>query len=321
MSSCLTSAELERYKGETIDSPDAANVRDHLASCDACRERFERIQGDDTLAADVRRVLGQDDTERGTDSTVGLGAPIEKPVRYPRIDGYRITGVLGQGGMGIVYRAVQTRLNRAVALKVLPAMVGSASPGAVTRFRREATAAARLHHTNIIPIYDFGESTDAHFCAMELVSGQPLNVVIRQFSELNASTASPARLTEMLHNIAPAFQTTAGEPSDSNSSGSDIGSGASNTSLGRGRVYFRQVARWMADAAEGMHYAHGEGIIHRDIKPGNLILSTDGRLMIADFGLAKDVNDESVTMTGSLLGTLRYMSPEQAMARRMRVDL
>jgi tetratricopeptide (TPR) repeat protein len=80
------------------------------------------------------------------------------------------------------------------------------------------------------------------------------------------------------------------------------------------------VARWIADAAHALHYAHREGIIHRDIKPGNLILSADGRIMITDFGLAKSSEDESVTMTGSLLGTVRYLSPEQAMAKRIPVD-
>jgi tetratricopeptide (TPR) repeat protein len=89
---------------------------------------------------------------------------------------------------------------------------------------------------------------------------------------------------------------------------------------GRGRAYYQQVARWMSDAAEALFYAHSEGIIHRDIKPGNLILCMDGRIMVTDFGLAKSDNEQSVTVTGALLGTVRYLSPEQAMARRIPVD-
>jgi serine/threonine protein kinase/Flp pilus assembly protein TadD len=238
---------------------------------------------------------------------------------FPRIEGYRVVDVLGQGGMGIVYRAVQTKLNRTVALKVLPAMVGSASPSAAARFRHEATAAARLHHTNIVPIYDFGESPDAYYYAMELISGQPLNVVIQRFAEQNASTLSPARFVEVLHATVPqAKQTHASEESGIRTHGPD--SSTMSSSMGRGRLYYQQVSRWVADAAEALHYAHGQRIIHRDIKPANLILSIDGRIMVTDFGLAKSEDEESVTMTGSLLGTVRYLSPEQAMAKRIAVD-
>jgi tetratricopeptide (TPR) repeat protein len=88
----------------------------------------------------------------------------------------------------------------------------------------------------------------------------------------------------------------------------------------RSRAYYHQVAGWIADTADALHYAHSQGIIHRDIKPANLILSHDGRIMVADFGLAKTVEDESVTQTGALLGSLRYVSPEQAMARRVKLD-
>ncbi len=319
MDSCLPQSDLERFACGSLENSAAAELQTHLDHCSACRERLERFQEEQALVADVRRVLASGDEGACDDATAGLPEPTNAK-HLPRIDGYRIIDVLGQGGMGIVYRAIQTRLNRSVALKVLPAMVGSANPGAVARFRREATAAARLHHTNIIPIYDFGESTDAHYCTMELVSGQPLNVVIKRFAESNASAASPARLADLLQSIAPGFQPSESGGSDHERSGSDVGSGSAGSSIGRGRLYFRQVARWMADAADALHYAHGEGIIHRDVKPSNLILSTDGRIMIADFGLAKDVNEQSVTLTGSLLGTLRYMSPEQAMAKRMRVD-
>ncbi|MGD2108097.1 MAG: protein kinase [Phycisphaerae bacterium] len=249
-----------------------------------------------------------------SDSSNGAG-PGRVAQRFPSIDGYQITGVLGQGGMGIVYRAVQIKLNRTVALKVLPAIVSTANPTMVSRFRREAEAAARLHHTNIIPIYDYGESSDGYYYAMELVVGKPLDELIHHFSDRDVSTASPVCLAETLMSLSlsPRPQPV---PQSSTSSAS-----LSKTSpSGRGRAYFRHVTRWMADAADALHYAHGQGIIHRDIKPANLVLSEDGRIMVADFGLAKKSDEHSMTMTGSIVGTLRYVSPEQAMARRVPVD-
>lgn len=299
---------------------DSAAFRLHLENCITCSHAYEQRSGADaTLERPAKAKL---------DLTLSRGgkpvAPVSTgPRRIPQIDGYEILGVLGQGGMGIVYRAVQSKLNRTVALKVLPAMIGSANPSAVARFRREATAAARLHHTNIVPIYDFGESPDAYYYAMELIQGQPLNTLIGQFAELNASSASPARLAGLLHTVTEGL---AAKPSDliDQSTPGDVpqgSAGAVNASTaGRDRPYYSQVASWMADAADALHYAHSQGTIHRDIKPANLILSVDGRIMIADFGLAKSADGESVTFTGSLLGTLRYISPEQAMARRVHVD-
>jgi tetratricopeptide (TPR) repeat protein len=153
---------------------------------------------------------------------------------------------------------------------------------------------------------------------MEMITGQPLNVLIDHFAKEDVSNASPARLADVLSSVdIPASFSVAG--SDASSAGRAENVAATSFS-GRGRVYHRQVALWMADAADALHYAHGEGIIHRDIKPANLILSVDGRIMLADFGLAKTAEDGSVTMTGAFLGTLRYVSPEQAMAKRVRVD-
>jgi serine/threonine protein kinase len=251
----------------------------------------------------------------------GSTSPTQRVAKHlPKIEGYRIVGVLGQGGMGIVYRAVQSRLNRVVALKVLPAIVSTANPLAATRFRREATAAARLHHTNIVPIYDYGESQDAYYYAMELITGTPLNNLIRRFAEKNIASASPAQLMDVLRASVAESPPEGTDLRRSGESSDDSFSAIATSSAGRGRPYYHQVARWMADAADALHYAHDQGITHRDIKPGNLILSVDGRIMIADFGLARDTEGDSVTMTGALLGTLRYISPEQAMAKRVRVD-
>lgn len=295
---------------------------------------------DETLPSDpqppVGVAAGGDVTQSIASDVASSGSgPVHAKRRYPTIEGYQITGVLGHGGMGIVYRAVQTKLNRTVALKVLPAMVGAASKAAVSRFRREATSAARLHHTNIIPVYDFGEATDGYFYAMELIDGQPLDLFVRRLGEQHASTASPVRLGKILETLAPeaiGLKSTVSKsdkslgfvpPSASGirpalSDGSSDGS--STVYVPRKTKYFRHVAGWMADVADALNYAHEQNVIHRDIKPANLILSLDGRIMLADFGLAKGEGAESVTMTGTLVGTLRYMSPEQAMAKRVHLD-
>jgi len=329
MSSCLTNLDFVAYDAGMLDAPRLASVREHLTACESCRSSYERFrnQAAQTIEAPSshpHKFVGSETPpqfEGSAGPPAGLRIDDDDPARhYPKIEGYRILGLLGQGGMGIVYRAVQAKLNRTVALKVLPAIMGAGNPNAVARFRREAMAAARLHHTHIIPIHDFGESRDAYYYAMDLIVGQPLNVLIRRLTAQNAASASPTRLAEMLvegsREISPIDREELASRSSADDSSTNVGSG----STGRGRAYYQQVARWMADAADALHYAHGQGIIHRDIKPANLILSHDGRIMIADFGLAKTVDEASVTMTGALLGSLRYVSPEQAMAGRVRVD-
>jgi serine/threonine protein kinase/Flp pilus assembly protein TadD len=329
---CLTPADFDSWERGVADEPSRERFRAHLDSCSDCSREWERhCRQQDTGARPRQHALDLTSSMPPPPAEAGPTPDAAPDLHVPSIEGYRILGVLGQGGMGIVYRAHQAKLNRIVALKVLPAMIGRANPQAVTRFRREATSAARLHHTNIIPIYDFGESPHAYFYAMELITGLPLNDVIARLSTRDVINASLPQFSEVLKTL-----WTAGEAAVLDAAGSGVavgarsgeGSGLSGPSAftgaastaGRGRVYFRQVARWMADAADALHYAHEQGVTHRDIKPGNLILSVDGRIMIADFGLALVAGEESVTMTGSLLGTLRYMSPEQAMAKRMRID-
>ncbi len=355
MGKCLTIADFEGYAANALDDASRTHMKKHLDACGSCHSSYVQFQRS-RHAADETQAIGSDATVSvsgatgpSLDATTALGAAVNSGIdatasmaemgttipapagkvskQFPKIEGYMITSVLGQGGMGTVYRAVQAKLNRTVALKVLHAVAATANPESVVRFRREATSAARLHHTNIIPIYDFGESPDGYFYAMELIGGQPLNVLVRRFAEQHASSASPARLAELLQ--ANTMDVLSGD--EESSSGADDQTASSQprdastfstvtASTGHGHVYFREVARWMADAADALHYAHEQDIIHRDIKPANLILSVDGRVMIADFGLAKTSVDQSMTMTGTLVGTLRYMSPEQAMAKRVRLD-
>ncbi|MFQ5495048.1 MAG: serine/threonine-protein kinase, partial [Phycisphaerae bacterium] len=321
MANCLTQRDFERYDSGELALAESDAMRGHLSACGACRtahkQHRERIARE-SYAPRTPTDVTQSITPEKRHTAASASRRGDKTV--PNIDGYKIMGVLGQGGMGIVYRAIQVKLNRTVALKVLPAMVGSASTSAVTRFRREATSAARLHHTHIIPVYDFGESPDGYYYAMELITGHPLDTLIRRFDEQDATSAALGRLGKILRSTVPEAVTTHSTDGTAVSSSADLSVTTTASAPGRHTAYYKYVARWMADAADALHYAHGQGIMHRDIKPANLILSTHGRIMVADFGLAKSSDSETVTQTGSLLGTLRYMSPEQAMARRVRVD-
>ncbi|MFQ5492186.1 MAG: protein kinase, partial [Phycisphaerae bacterium] len=145
-----------------------------------------------------------------------------------------------------------------------------------------------------------------------------LSALIKRFAAANAPEVSATSLAALV--TAPEGQSTLAVEPESESSQSASSDGSTSTA-GKGRLYYRQAAKWMAEVADALHYAHCAGVIHRDVKPSNLIFSTDGRgVMVADFGLAKVVGDESVTLTGSLIGTYQYMSPEQVGAKRVRVD-
>ena len=174
------------------------------------------------------------------------------------ISHYRITEKLGEGGMGVVYKAEDTKLERTVALKFLAAHLLN-DDEAKARFLREAKAAAGLHHPNICPVYEIGEAEGKTFLSMAFIEGEPLETRIEQ---------GPLPLKEAL----------------------DIG---------------RQIA-------DGLEAAHEKGVVHRDIKPANVMVDAKGRATIMDFGLARLTEASRLTKTDQTMGTVAYMSPEQA---------
>jgi serine/threonine protein kinase/tetratricopeptide (TPR) repeat protein len=234
-----------------------------------------------------------------------------------RLGDFEILLELGRGGMGIVYEARQVSLNRKVALKVLSGGLGL-TPKAVQRFRREAEAAAKLHHTNIVPVYATGDQDGTHFYAMELIDGRSLDQVIRHMRQ----EATPANSTPTASSSggasAPDLAQTG--PYVQGASASPSTAGLSSSSLGSGSGYFDTVARMIAEVADGLEYAHQEGVVHRDMKPSNLLLSPAGRLSVNDFGLARMLEQPGMTMTGEFVGTPAYMSPEQITAGRTPLD-
>jgi serine/threonine-protein kinase len=174
---------------------------------------------------------------------------------------YQLEGRLGVGGMSTVYLALDSRLERHVAIKLLAEHLADDATF-VSRFRREALAAARLVHPNIVQVFDFGldESQHQHYIVMEHVSGSSCAELLRD----------------------------------------------------RGHLDIEQAVDVITQACRGLDYAHRNGVVHRDVKPGNLLVSDNDVVKLADFGIARATDQSSITQVGSVLGTAAYLSPEQA---------
>jgi serine/threonine protein kinase len=214
-----------------------------------------------------------------------------------RFGDFRIIGELGRGGMGIVFEAVQESLGRPVALKVLST---HAQLDAVRRerFIREAQAAARLHHTNIVAVFGVGEQDGLPYYVMQLIRGQGLHTVIRRWRKQRKKNSA----TEHTTHIAP-------KTSNIRKAAAADTPPISNLPIPK-QGDWSFVAEVGIQAAEALHYAHKQGVLHRDVKPANLILDPDGRVWVTDFGLAKLVEQEGLTASGDILGTLQYLPPE-----------
>jgi serine/threonine protein kinase/Tfp pilus assembly protein PilF len=248
----------------------------------------------------------------GDEEIPSKAKPKDVSVRQERLGDFELIREIGHGGMGVVHAARQISLNRSVAVKVLPPALGM-SPQTVRRFEQEAHAAARLHHTNIVPIYSTGEQGGQHFYAMELVEGQSLDQVIDEIKE----TGSNELMQELVQSLPE--EGTRSQGGATTSVPESASTSLTETSAAD-RKWLDATARLLSEVADALHYAHGRGVIHRDIKPANLMLSRDGRLMITDFGLARLIQEPGLTVSGSFMGTPAYMSPEQIAAGRMKLD-
>jgi WD40 repeat protein/serine/threonine protein kinase len=253
---------------------------------------------------------------------------------------FRIVREIGRGGMGIVYEAQQLSLGRRVALKILP-FAAALDSKQLQRFKNEAQAAAQLHHTNIVPVYGVGCKRGVHYYAMQYIEGRTMAALIRELRQLagleavgSSAAATSSLVNELLSgHWAPAKRSAVKQACSAEDAkgpchpttptpidATPVPAPASTQPSSTSPAFFRTVAHLGVQAAEALAHAHSKGIIHRDIKPANLLLDAGGNLWITDFGLARMVNEAGLTMTGDLLGTLRYMSPEQALAKRMPVD-
>jgi WD40 repeat protein/serine/threonine protein kinase len=264
-------------------------------------------------------------------SSAGAASPLGQ------IGDYRIIREIGRGGMGVVYEAEQISLSRHVALKVLP-FAAALDPRQLQRFKNEAQAAAHLHHQNIVPVFGVGCERGVYFYAMQYIASQTLAGVIDELRQQRKRDRSEAGLPlsqfaeGLISGTLAAVQRSAAGPATGiyvPAQPKKLGTAAGETSAQaalstehstNNGVYFRTVAHLGQQAAEALEHAHQLGVIHRDIKPANLLLDTRGHLWVTDFGLARFQDNAGLTMTGDLLGTLRYMSPEQALGKRVVID-
>ncbi|HLJ79485.1 MAG TPA: protein kinase [Acidobacteriaceae bacterium] len=191
------------------------------------------------------------------------GPPLEAGTVFA--NRYEIVALLGEGGMGAVYKARDLELDREVALKVIRPEL-SRNPEILQRFKQELILARQVTDRNIIRIFDLGEADGTKFITMEYIDGQSLHQILRQ----------------------------------------------------RGKLDVAEAVEIMEQVAAGLSAAHREGIIHRDLKPGNIMRDSHGRVVVMDFGLARAVEGDGLTRTGAMLGTMEYMSPEQAQGKELK---
>ena len=301
------SSAVDGLLGEILDEFLQRQGRGETPDTEEYAQRYPEI------ASVLRQMLPTFQGIGGPGGTASTPAEALAPPGYVPgyLGDYRILREVGRGGMGVVYEAEQVSLGRKVALKVLP-FAAAMDAKQLQRFKNEAQAAAQLHHQHIVPVYGVGCERGTHYYAMQYIEGPTVAALIHELvqrREPGPSRSSPAASfpapAEGPGRVVPDTGPIAALPTE-HSAGSP--------------AFFRTVAQLGVQAAEALEHAHDLGVVHRDIKPANLLVDVRGHLWITDFGLARLQNDMGLTLTGDLLGTLRYMSPEQALARHGLVD-
>ncbi len=286
-----------------MPQPDPAFVDELLERCILALEQQDQAAVDAMLAAnpDAAPTL----RER-LDQLAALGilqAPATTAAIPEHLGEFRLLRQIGRGGMGIVYLAEQTALQRNVALKLVhPEQLFFG--GARERFRREVLAVARLQHKGIVPILTCGEAEGIPFYAMELVQGASLGEVLGELAGTAPNALDGAQLRAALQRAMAKKKELAG-PHDG--------------AVFRG-AWTNVCARLVLSAADALQHAHDQGVLHRDVKPSNLLLTTDGDLRIIDFGLASARGEARLTRSRATLGSLPYMSPEQVRGEVAAID-
>jgi len=253
-------------------------------------EYLERFPGNELAIAAEYLALekGTVEDEEGAPADAGLAPGLSDT----RIGPYRLIRELGRGGQGEVHLAEDTRLGRKVALKILTNL-GPVPEALVSRFRREAEVASRLDHPGICTVYEAGRVSGVPYIAMRYVEGESLAAKIHATQSWGDRPSAVA-----------------------------LGSDAAEAEVPSGRARLDRLIRLFERVARALHHAHTAGVIHRDIKPGNIMVTAGEEPVILDFGLARELESDQPTLTisGDLFGTPAYMSPEQLTAGRVGTD-
>ncbi len=312
--------------GRSVVTSEIADVLDELAErlsageqvdLNAYRSRVSDPQQLESAFASLRQIVQFRGAQVLNDSSLRNA---DEPMPSSLAD-FQLLREIGRGGMGVVYEACQVSLNRRIAVKILP-LAGLLNERQLERFRNESRAAAMLKHPNIVRVYSSGVERGVHYYAMDLIDGGTVAELIGQLRESSrvaerdpedGSTGSAGDEDENTCDPRPAADKELRSMASTSRYRAQV-----STDYSRAPSQFCEgVARLGATVCDAVQYAHEQGVIHRDLKPSNLLLDKDGHPYIADFGLAHVQGDASLTATGDRLGTLRYMSPEQAQGRKI----
>lgn len=266
---CYDKNQLAEYLHERLAESEEQQVHEHLGTCEKCQRELERIAAEESVWQSLREHLTlapeeaesyEAEVDRRMQRLVEYLAPTDDPNSLGRLGSYEVCGIVGQGSTGIVLKALETRLNRYVAIKVMSPMFSS-SGAARRRFERESRAVAAVSHEHVVPIYAVDEYRGLPYIVMQYIPGQSLHQRIEK----------------------------------------------------EGALETHEVARIGLQVASGLAAAHAQGIVHRDVKPANVILENSvDRAMVTDFGLARVADEATMTRSGTIAGTPQFMSPEQA---------
>lgn len=342
--SCPAHNKLQQFASGDLDLNEIDTVESHVESCKECQAKLTLLDEDqDKLFGLIQKIPTRSNYLEEAELQIAIkdievldkrsGDKKEKQISIEspciHINDFRVIREIGRGGMGIVYEAEQISLNRKVAIKVLP--FSFASGNRRKRFEIESQAVAMLQHDNIISIHSTGEAKGSPYYVMPFIEGvnlqqlmvllhlpadQVLNTIGDYLDETPGLAQECIETVEFVKNLQEQKNQVSTNTQQNIPELSETKFSQGNFQFNSRSDYFQTMAELGVQAANALQHAHEMGIIHRDIKPSNLLINQAGHLWVTDFGLAKIESHDGATFTGDVMGTIRYMSPEQALGKQ-----